>query len=420
MKPKTKKRKPQTEEVGNVVVKIYQRRVLHKATRKKYTFWAVCDYTTGRRRMRSFGDLAEARNEAKRIANQLSTGQATAAQMLNTEAASYGRAIELLRPTGASLELACSAYAKAFEILGGDSMIEAAKFYARHRADQLTQRTVAKVVEELIAAKTARRKSDRYISDLSSRLTRFADDHAVNISSITTADVQRWLDGLKGAAQTAKNFRTVLYTLFKFADSRGYIFKGSNPAADTERIQTDEGAAIEIFAPDEMLKLLTNAPKDFVPFLALGAFAGLRSAEIERLEWSAVDLAGGFVHVAGDKAKTRSRRLVPVLPNLAAWLNSYAKHKGHVWKGTPDELRDARAETVEASGVQWKDNGLRHSFISYRLADIQNAAQVALEAGNSPDMVFKHYRELVKPAAAKTWFAIAPEAPENVVSLGAT
>ena len=80
-------------------------------------------------------------------------------------------------------------------------------------------------------------------------------------------------------------------------------------------------------------------------------------------------------------------------------------------------IREARAATVEKSGVTWKDNGARHSFISYRLAEIQNAAQVALEAGNSPNVVFRHYRELVKPEAAKTWFAVAPEQPANVLQM---
>jgi hypothetical protein len=52
---------------------------------------------------------------------------------------------------------------------------------------------------------------------------------------------------------------------------------------------------------------------------------------------------------------------------------------------------------------------LRHSYASYRLAAIQNAAQVALEMGNSSEIVFKHYRELVKPEAALKWFSIFPE-----------
>jgi hypothetical protein len=37
----------------------------------------------------------------------------------------------------------------------------------------------------------------------------------------------------------------------------------------------------------------------------------------------------------------------------------------------------------------------RHSFCSCRLACIKNAEQVALEAGNSPQMIFQHYRQLV-------------------------
>ena len=53
-------------------------------------------------------------------------------------------------------------------------------------------------------------------------------------------------------------------------------------------------------------------------------------------------------------------------------------------------------------------NGLRHSFISYRLALIQDAAKVALEAGTSPQMIFSNYRELVTADEAQAWFAVAP------------
>lgn len=51
---------------------------------------------------------------------------------------------------------------------------------------------------------------------------------------------------------------------------------------------------------------------------------------------------------------------------------------------------------------------LRHSFASYRLAEIHDAAKVALEMGNSPEKLFRHYRELVTPDEAKEWFAIMP------------
>ena len=68
---------------------------------------------------------------------------------------------------------------------------------------------------------------------------------------------------------------------------------------------------------------------------------------------------------------------------------------------------------------EWPQNGLRHSFGSYRLAVLQDANKTALEMGNSPAMVFRHYRELVKPKAAKLYWSITPSAPANVVALSA-
>jgi hypothetical protein len=59
-------------------------------------------------------------------------------------------------------------------------------------------------------------------------------------------------------------------------------------------------------------------------------------------------------------------------------------------------------------GFKWQENGLRHSFISYRLAVLNDTAKVALEAGNSEEVIFTSYREVVTPEVAKAWFAVAP------------
>ncbi len=65
--------------------------------------------------------------------------------------------------------------------------------------------------------------------------------------------------------------------------------------------------------------------------------------------------------------------------------------------------------------MRWRHDTLRHSLISYRLADVQSAAQVALEAGNGPQMSFQHYRELVRPKDAKSWFSITPGRDGKIV-----
>jgi len=49
---------------------------------------------------------------------------------------------------------------------------------------------------------------------------------------------------------------------------------------------------------------------------------------------------------------------------------------------------------------------LRHSFISYRLALTGDEKSTALEAGNTPDMIFQHYRELVTKEEAEKWFDV--------------
>jgi site-specific recombinase XerD len=138
------------------------------------------------------------------------------------------------------------------------------------------------VIAELVALKQARGMSEDYTKDLRQRLTCFAGCFAVNISSISTSDVQCWLDGLKLGNQSIKNFRTVLHTLFEFAEIRGYVIKGVNPVTATESIKVKSGN-VQIFSPDEMAALLQSASSDFLPLLAIGAFAGLRTAEMERI-----------------------------------------------------------------------------------------------------------------------------------------
>jgi hypothetical protein len=40
---------------------------------------------------------------------------------------------------------------------------------------------------------------------------------------------------------------------------------------------------------------------------------------------------------------------------------------------------------------------------------VKSADQVALEAGNSPSIIFKHYRELTSEEQAEKWFSIMPK-----------
>src|SRR5262249_40126475 len=147
-----------------------------------------------------------------------------------------------------------------------------------------------------------------------------------------------------------------------------------------------------------------------------GAFAGLREAEIQRLDWSEVDLGRSHIEVKAAKAKTARRRIVPIRANLAAWLRPYATIKGRVVRvGARRKLERVR----KAAGLtRWPKNGLRHSFASYRLAATHDAPRVAWELGHTtPHLLYNTYRELVLPNEAERYWKIAPAAEmQNVVA----
>jgi integrase len=222
-----------------------------------------------------------------------------------------------------------------------------------------------------------------------------------------------------------------LHTLFRFAVARSYT--SDNPVEGVERVKVN-GGDVEVFTPTEIARLLGSTRancREFLPCLAIGAFAGLRSAEIERLEWEDIHFGERFIVIGASKAKTASRRIVPIHDNLADWLRPYEGQQGKVWLS--DSVRFykqmpaiAAATAVEADPaknirqqkpVKWKANGLRHSYASYRFAQIGDAGRVAGELGNRAAVVHRHYRELVTPADAEKWFAVKPEAPANVFEL---
>jgi integrase len=272
-------------------------------------------------------------------------------------------------------------------------------------------------VAEFNAAKKKDGAAERYLGDLRNRLDTFAAEYgALKVAEIMPSQIDDWLRGLKVAGQTRNNFRRVLHVFFEFGKVRGYAT--SNPVTGTAKAKVVRGVP-EIFTPEQMRTVLEKAPAEFVPYLAIGAFAGLRSAEIERLDWSEIDLARRLIQVTAKNAKTAQRRFVTICDALAAWLAPHVRKSGPV--ATTESVRDGREETCKAAEIEWPSNVLRHSFASYHLAQFKNAGQTAAELGHAgAAMLYQHYRELVKPDAAARWWQILPPADYgNVVAFEA-
>jgi integrase len=194
--------------------------------------------------------------------------------------------------------------------------------------------------------------------------------------------------------------------LFSFALERNYLPEGKPTAASQLRKLKVKSGDVTIYSPAQFQKILHSAPPHLIPMLAISAFAGIRTAELARLDWSAVDLDRGLIELRASQAKTASRRLIPITANLAAWLQPLER-KGRIIPS--GEYAKESTALARALGIEWPRNVLRHSFISYRIATVKSADQVALEAGNSPSIIFKHYRELTTEEQANDWFGIVPK-----------
>jgi integrase len=295
----------------------------------------------------------------------------------------------------------------------GETITDAVK----HRVDYLKRIrrckiTVSQLADEVIEAKRRDGMSADYLSDLSLRLRRFCRDFGNRpIAGITVEELDNWLRDLEGSPKSRANYRANVAVMFSYATKRRML--DFNPALHTAKPKLIDKAP-EIFTVDELQALLeaaTRTDPDVVPMLAIGAFAGLREAEIQRLDWREVDLARGHIEVKAAKAKSARRRIVPIQPNLSGWLRPYAGRSGRV---VPTGARRKLDRVRKSAGLaRWPQNGLRHSFASYRLAAIHDAPRVAAELGHtSPQMLYSTYREVVRPEEAERYWKIEPQPAE--------
>jgi integrase len=300
------------------------------------------------------------------------------------------------------------------------TLIEAVRYYVAHREALKKSISTAVLVEEHLASRERAGLSEVHLIDLRHRLGRFSDSFGSRpVRGLCTAEIEGWLHTLGLGPRSVNNFRSRLVSLFNYGVKRHYL--EANPAAAIDPIK-DRSIPPEIFQPAELESVLLHADQELVPALAIGAFAGIRTAELLRLYWGDVDLVGGYVHIAAAKAKTAQRRLIPIPDNLAQWLAPYAGlgASDAVLPMRPQGYHRACWQLAQAAGLShWPKNGLRHSYASYHLALHQNAPELSLHMGHTnPRQIFDAYREVVsRESAAQYWAIRPPQIPANIVPL---
>ena len=374
--------------------------------------YQVAYYHGGQRVRKTFADLNEAKREARLQLGTMAGERIQARNLTAAEMERYTFAARTLEPTGIPLHVCAEIFAKAHCILEGNSLLNAAEYFMKHYNPKRPRKPMPDLVEEFMEARRAMGLSQQYLDHLTYVFRNFLKAVGnIALDDLTHQQVEKWLESRQSIGLcTRRTFRIILVAFGNFLKQRGYLTEGRPSVFEQVTKYREPTTSVRIYTPDELRKLLEGAHEFLLPVVAIGAFAGLRSAEIARLDWKHVRFDRGFIECEAAMTKTRRRRLVPITDNLRAWIEPLSVPEGPIVMHR--KLASAFLLLGARCGIPWKKNALRHSYISYRLAQLPDTATVALECGNSPDVIFSHYRELTTPEQAKEWFSIKP--PMNI------
>jgi integrase len=237
------------------------------------------------------------------------------------------------------------------------------------------------------------------------------------ICDLTPPVISDWLVSLSVNPQTRKSYRLKLSGILTFAQRKGWI--ESNPISQVQA-PSPKDKEPGILTPEQANTLLFACCEEILPSVAIGLFAGLRVAEINRLDWSAIHFEKRHVTVRAAICKTAQRRHVPMSDNLLAWL---APYRGSIGPVSPVGSKRLLCEARHKAGLgAWardgKKNALRHSYCSYHRALSESNEQTSMRAGHSStSTLLRHYTHLVEREDALRYFGIYPTQTDNIIKI---
>ena len=390
---------------GSVTVPIYKNMI-----EGKYRF-QVRWKEEGRPITKTFLNEDKAVELAAKMAGQLAKHGTAEKRVISRT--SYQALCRLNEIAGGDMHAILSELEAAKKHLGEASWIEAARFWRSHAPENFEEKPVSVVYEEYMKLFEDRPQKAR--SGVKSKVGKFAATFGHEyIGHITAKQFEDWLGKLPGTKAYANKIRAEVITFFRKAQRWGYLPEGTVAPAKIPpyRVSRKEPA---IFTIDKAKEVLAKVRDDCLPYVAIGLFAGLRPFELafpgesKSLRWEDIDFEKGYIRVRAEvDGKNQQARYVKMSPNLIEWLLPYRKRKGKVAMTRAASIvsKDLRDKGVIES---WENDVMRHSFCSYLLSKEQNIGLVAEQAGNSPEMIKKHYRRPLTFEEGEAWFQIRPD-----------
>ncbi len=392
------------------------------------TSFTLSWYAGKQRKREKRKSLEDARARAAEINRDLDAGSGHVRSFTIQETATIENCIEMLRDIGVPISVAVREFVDGYKILGDRASISEAcrKFMEARKKEALTPIKFDDVGAEFLKRNEKQKLSEAYQISSKKFLKRISKYIGKSyIDDITAKEIGAAVDKeVSGGPRAYNNLLGAVASVFSFARKQGYLSRTEKTEAElVERRNVDRIDSISIYTPEELHILLNNIGDDLVPFIALGGLAGIRTEEIFRMDWKMVDLKKGYILLDRVFTKTKRRRVIPINAALRSWIQPLHKSSGRIYglrssQELGNALRAAWPRDKDGNLIfERRRNALRHSYGTYRFAELQDEQKVSAEMGNSPKELRENYAELATPEDAATWFAIVRKTPANIVPL---
>lgn len=284
--------------------------------------------------------------------------------------------------------------------------LEAAVEYIEKHGKEPPAMPLGELVRKFVLEKEAKSCRPRHLRKIKNTLKRFIAGRAdLAVNEVTADHIREFINRNGWKPATRKSYLIDLRSFFAFAVRQKFHRDDPSTAVEFPILDDKPPGILSVPTGSKVVETCQRTDPNLQPFVAVTLFAGMRTQEALRLTED--DLLPDFIEVKAHKAKTRRRRLIPITPQIRAWLEAGAKAEGTL---PPENWQRRRKKVRVRAGVfkGWPQNASRHSFVSYFYAKSKSASETAAIAGHSEQMLFAHYREVVNPADADAFFGLLP------------
>jgi hypothetical protein len=273
--------------------------------------------------------------------------------------------------------------------------------------------------EVFIRDRESENLNPKTLDDIRWRLRRFGKTFgAAELHAVTPGSIEAYLKTFPAGWSRRSHYKR-LKPFLAFCKRQRWVMV--DPFDELRQPETGDEARM-VYTPADLRKLLEKAiatDRDICRFIALSGLGFFRTRELVRslagepvLEWRDILWDRDEIHVREEVGKHTRRssneRFVPLHNSLGHVLDvaSSKERTGRIVGCSMASFERRRDKVFEEAGVDFIENGLRKSAISYWLAAHQEhgVGEVARYAGNSEASCRKHYLRILTKAQGEAWF----------------